>query len=500
MQILKKLLSISSLIFDNAVLKGGVPIALVTLMKISVCFSQSELGLSQVLDLVREHSVALRQVETKKETSYWEFRKFKTQYHPQLVLSGNAPAYSKEYVAVRQPTGSILYQPVNQVNSNLNLGLEQPIYWTGGKITANSSLLFFNDFSSSYRQWNNQILNVQLSQPLLAFNPQKWNRRIQPIVFEESKRVFAEEREGVLANAVELFFQVLLDQSRAKIAATNLAHNDTIYKIEQRRFGMGTSSLERLLQVELQRLRSQQEVAEGNLDLRLNQLKLRSFIGLNMTEDFTLLIPHDVPPFDISVDDALQYAKQYRADFLRFERLRMEFNRDVAKAKGDRFATTLTATFGVNKSANALEETYRNTLQQQTFNIGLAIPIIDWGRNNANIRTALANKRLNDHRIVQEEIDFEQTVITQVMQFEIIRAQIEITKRSDEVAQKRYDVSMERYLMGKLDATNLNIALTEKDNARQSYILALKSFWTAYFELRRLTLFDFLTNSVLYNE
>ena len=94
--------------------------------------------------------------------------------------------------------------------------------------------------------------------------------------------------------------------------------------------------------------------------------------------------------------------------------------------------------------------------------------------------------------------NFEQEIITQVRQFEMLRLQIEITRKSDEVAQERYVVAQNRYLIGKIDITNLNIALTEKDTAKRSYLLALKSFWTAYYNLRRLTLYDFANRKALY--
>jgi len=63
--------------------------------------------------------------------------------------------------------------------------------------------------------------------------------------------------------------------------------------------------------------------------------------------------------------------------------------------------------------------------------------------------------------------------------------------RQDEIAQNRY-------LIGKIYITNLNIALREKDDAKRSYLQALKSFWTAYYDLRRLTLYDFANKRLLY--
>jgi outer membrane protein TolC len=116
------------------------------------------------------------------------------------------------------------------------------------------------------------------------------------------------------------------------------------------------------------------------------------------------------------------------------------------------------------------------------------------------MQTALANMRLNEYVISQEEQNFEQEILTQVRQFDVLRSQLEITRKSDEVAQERYEVAQDRYLIGKIDITNLNIALTEKDNAKRSYINALRSFWTAYYDLRRLTLFDFVERQLLYDK
>jgi outer membrane protein TolC len=80
----------------------------------------------------------------------------------------------------------------------------------------------------------------------------------------------------------------------------------------------------------------------------------------------------------------------------------------------------------------------------------------------------------------------------------MLRLSIEITKKADQVASERYNVAQNRYLIGKIDITNLNIALNEKDAAKRGYINALQSFWTAYYDLRGLTLYDFAEKRLLY--
>lgn len=246
-------------------------------------------------------------------------------------------------------------------------------------------------------------------------------------------------------------------------------------------------------------LRSRQAVAQANLDLETASLQIRSYIGMRENEQLVLSLPDAIPLFEVTVEEALDYAKKNRAAFLAFERRRIEAERDVAQAKGNRFQTSMVASYGLNNSGLEVDEIYMDPQQQQTLNLTFNIPILDWGRNKSAMRTALANKRLNDFVIAQDEVNFEQEIQTQVRQFEMLKLQIEITKKSDEVAQERYRVAQNRYLIGKIDITNLNIALTEKDTAKRSYLQALKSFWIAYYDLRRLTLYDFADDVLLYN-
>jgi hypothetical protein len=460
--------------------------------------AQNVFTIEEIIARAKEQSIFSKQAETQRETSYWQYRSFRTNYNPQLRMNGNLPSYTNYVTPVRQPDGSLVYLPVNQINPNLNLGLQQPIAPTGGTISANTAYNFFNDYPSNERQWGGTIFNVQLTQPVFAYNPLKWDKKIRPVVFEESKRTFVEMQEAISRDAVSLFFDVLRQQVNEQVARFNLANNDTIYKIEQGRYNIGSTSLDKLLQVELQLLRSRQEVAQAQLELETARLQLRSYIGLKDGDDFSLTLPENIPDFLLDVQDALSYAKLNRADYIAFERRRLEAESEVAQAKGQRYQTTFTASYGLNNVGNVVSDLYDNPSKQQIANISFNVPLVDWGRRRAMMETALANKKLRDYEIEQSRIIFEQEIITKVRQFEMMRLQIEITRKSDQVAQERYNVAQNRYLIGKIDITNLNIALTEKDQAKRAYLDALKSFWTAYYDLRRLTLYDFASKKLLY--
>lgn len=464
--------------------------------------AQTQFSIEDIIARAKAQSPASKRAETRKENRYWQYRFYKSDFNPQLRLNGNIP-YSKEVFPVQQPDGTIVNTGINQLNSYMNLGLSQPIPWTNGQLSVNSNLGYFNNYNNlnptiSPEQWRGTLMNVQLNQPLFAFNPLRWNKKTEPLRYEESKREYVEEMELISRQSVDLFFTLLESQINLQIAQYNIANNDTIYKIEQGRYNIGTTSQDKLLQVELQLLRSRQDVAQARLDLETAGLQLRSYIGLGQEEGVQLVLPELIPAFAISLEEALSQARKNRAAFLAFERRRAEAEREVAQARGQRFQTNLIASYGLNNNGLVINDLYTDPQQQQQFNLTLSVPIIDWGRNKSRMQTALANKKLNDYEIAQDEVNFEQEIITKVRQFEMLRLQIEITKKADEVAQERYKVAQNRYLIGKIDITNLNIALTEKDNAKRSYVQALKSFWSAYFDLRRLTLYDFVTNQLLY--
>lgn len=452
--------------------------------------------------MAKNQSPVFKQAQTQKETSYWQYVSYKTNYNPQLRLSASSP-YNSGYSGTPQPDGSFAYKLATNFQPTMNLGLQQPIPWTGGTISVNTNYSYINSapaLAAKYEGWQSGLYNVQLNQPVFSYNPLRWDKRTKPILLEESKRQYVQTLEAISREAASRFFDVLTAQVNEQIASFNLANNDTIHKIEQGRYNIGTTSQDKLLQVELQLLRSRQDVAQAKLDLQTATLRLRSYIGIKDGEDFSLVLPEDVPLFDLTVDDALHYAKKNRADYIAFERRRIEGEASVAQAKGQRYQASITASYGLNNSGLLLSDLYRSPSQQQFGTLSFNIPIVDWGRRRSMMQTAYANKRLNDFTIAQDEVNFEQEIITQARQFELLRLQIEITKKSDQVAQERYNVAQNRYLIGKIDITNLGIALTEKDAAKRGYINALKSFWTSYFNLRALTLYDFASGQELYQQ
>ena len=447
--------------------------------------------MEEVIELAKEQSPAAYRAETRKKNRYWQYNTYLSNYRPQLVLSG-ADEFSREVIPTRQNDGTYAFPQVNQNYASLALSLEQRIGFSGSRISLSSSLQRFDNFFQENVRYSGNPVFIGLTQPLFFFNSLRWDKKIEPLRYEESKRRFVEEMEDISVEVTDLFFDLLLAQAGMDIAQKNLENNLALYETAAERYEKGETSENDLLQLELSVMRARQQVAKAELDLETSTLRLKSYIGINDEDGLSLLPPAEIPEFTVDTEIALTEAIRNRRATVAFKRRKLEAERDVARARGNGgFNANINATFGFTNQGEALGDVYQHPDDQQTVLLNFSIPVMDWGRRKSRLKTAEANQELTNYTVAQAQINFEQEVITQVKLFGMLRKQVLIAEKSDDIAQRRYEISRNKYLKEEISITDLNIATQEKDQARRRFIAALRDFWTAYYELRKLTLYDF---------
>jgi outer membrane protein len=472
------------------------------LLSLAVCLHATaqqgdtmKLTLQQVVTMAKETSIASKQAVTVKETRYWEWRTYKSNYKPQLSLSGNLPGYSKTYREVLQPNGTVEFQPVRYNNSALNLALSQSIAGTGGTVFATTQMQRFDDFDRRTVLYNGVPYAIGYSQPLWRYNPLKWDQKIEPLKYNESRQSYIESLEQISIKACHYFFELLIAQVNYQVAETNLANTQNILRIANVKFEMGKVSRNEILQLNLELLKAQKAVGIARRDIEISTLNLRSFVGLQGTGKIALSLPEDI--INIPVDAARVVAEAYenRSDAIGFIRRITEAKRDVAKARGDNgLNATLTARIGFSKSGKNIGKVYEAPINQQAFQLEFDIPILDWGRSKSRTKTAEAFQQLTEYAVEQDKQTFTQEIYTQVTLFDMMKEQLLLTAQADSIASEKYQIAKERYVIGDLSITDLSIAFQENDQAKRDYVFALRDFWGAFYQLRYLSLYDFEKN------
>lgn len=134
---------------------------------------------------------------------------------------------------------------------------------------------------------------------------------------------------------------------------------------------------------------------------------------------------------------------------------------------------------------------YRNPLDQENASISLVLPILDWGKSRGQRRMAQSNQELAEVQLAQAQNNFERNVRQMVNQFNLQARRLNVARRSDETANRRSEVARRLYILGKSSVLDLNNSVSQKDAARRNYLNALYNYWSYYYTLRSLTLYDF---------
>ncbi len=473
---------------------------------LSTCFinlkaqnPQKTLTLDDVITIAKKQSPDGLVAINKFKSSYWQFRTYKASFMPMLSFNATMPNINRSISKITNPDGSQSFVETKSTDYSAKMSLSKTIGLTGGQISINSGLERLDVFSATNTtSYLSNPVTIGFNQPLFSYNSYRWANKIQPLMYNEAKQQYLEDIELLSMKATNLFFDLLDAQIRAHIAKVNQANNDTLYKIAKGRYNLGKIAENELLQLELSLLNSNLQLEQTRNEVEVALFKLKSFLGIKSNEKIELIIPQQIMNIKIDIEKAVAEARNNRTDAIAFDRKLIEARSNVNRARTEnRFNANIYALYGLTQSANTYNAVYKSPLDQQQLSLGLQVPILDWGLAKAKIKVAESNQELVNTQIAQQKIDFDQEIMIKAMQFNMQYSQLLISAKADTIGEKRFLVTKERYMIGKLNITDLNIAMTEKDVASQSYLSALRSFWNNYFEMRRLTLYDFINNSTL---
>jgi outer membrane protein TolC len=461
-----------------------------------------KLTLDDVMKLAEEQSPNALMAKNRYRASYWQYRTFKAEYRPSLTLTGTTPYYSTAFERVwNSQLNTWDYKSTNILRNLGSLALSQNIGFTGGTISLNSDLTLENDFERKTRNYITVPVSIGLTQPLFRYNSLKWQKKTEPLKYSAAKQTYLYNIEAVHSQAVMNFFSLALAQSNKQIAEMNFANADTLYKIAQGRFQLGTIAENELLELQLSWLNTETARKAAEMNLRDREIRLKSFLGFTDNVKLELILPTEIPPLQVNSQEVLELAKANNPEILNQQLTVLTAQSSVAQAKAEKgLNANLIASFGTRDQDSNFDLAYKNSNQQQNIRLGITVPILDWGLGRGKYKVAQYNLDLAQVTSDQALVDFEQNLILDVEQFNLQKAQVAVAAKSDTVAMRMYEVTKQRFLIGKIAILELNNADTKKDQNRRAFIQALQDYWNFYYNIRGLALFDFLNRKPLETE
>ena len=451
----------------------------------------TELSLKQVIEIARMESPDAQTARHSFRSAYWNYKYYRANYLPSLSLTSD-PNLNRAINKITMGDGSVKFVEQNLLNTDLTLNLSQNLSWTGGSFFLETSAQRMDLFSEHKYSWQTSPIMIGYRQSLFGYNSLKWDRRIEPVRYQEAKKSYVETLELVSANAINKFFALATAQSDYDIASFNYANADTLYRYAQGRYNIGTITENEMLQLELNRLTEETNRMNALIEMDNCMQELRSYLGIHEDRELRVLVSPQIPDFSVNLNEALALAYENSPDIQTMERRKLESESAVAKARANAgLKADIYLRFGLTQTADKLPDAYRNLLDQQYVSIGISLPILDWGRGKGQVRVARSNRDLVYTQVEQSRTDFELNVRKLVKQFNLQTQRVRIAARTDETAQRRSEVARKLYLLGKSTTLDLNASISEKDSARRNYISALYNYWNLYYGLRSLTGYDF---------
>lgn len=469
-------------------------------LKVSAQPDNFNLSLDEVVKLASQNSLDAFRYKNMYLSSYWEYRYYKADKLPSLSMTTTPLDFNhyrkREY---NFQTNEEEYVLRDYFNSDMSVQLNQKIGLTGGSLFLSSELGMVKNLSGDQKtSYQATPVSIGYSQSLNGYNALRWQSKIEPIKYEKAKMEFVQSQENLAMKSTSMFFDLVEAQIQLKIAENNQSNADTLYKIGKGRFQVGTVTQDELLNLELNQLNAVQALNKAKLEVERSQSGLNSFLMMDKQTRINCIVPSKIPTLQIRADEALDQALKNNPDILDQEQQILEQKREVARAKSESgLNTSLFAVYGLNGSSENFDMVYDQPDQSQRLRIGVNIPLVDWGRRKGRLMMAESNREVVNARVRQSRIDFEQNIFQSVMEFNLQAEQVRNAAKADTVAQKGYEVTFQRFLIGKVDVIKLNIARNDRESARREYINAVKTYWNYYYRLRMLALYDFVKGESL---
>ena len=460
----------------------------------SLCGFADQLSLASAIQIAQQQSYDAMVSRLSFMSQYWSYRSFQAELLPAVNLSGNLFQFDRSMVEARNyDDGRIAYVENNSMSNSLALSVDQNIVALGGKLSVQSYLYRLDQFSYDSKIYNSQPIRLRYTQPLWAYNSLKWQKKTEPLRYENAKRAYLESMEEVAVQAVYLFFNVLSAQSTYQQSMSTLKDRQYLFEIAKKRLELGTITKSELLQLELSLLNAQVDVNNNELTLKNQKFRLFSYLRVFNYEDMELMPPYSIPDVVVNVNEVLSKAMDNSTHVLQQQISRLESEKLLAQAKANKgIQVQLNSELGFNRTANHFREAYRDLKDNEIVGLTVSLPIFDWGVSKGRVKMAQADLEVTKTQLEQAHETYVQDLQTSVLQFNMQSGQCKNAMRAQDIADERYDITKRRFETGAVTVTDLNTAQQESENARAQYIRQLQTFWTGYYNLRKSTLYDWV--------
>ncbi len=449
---------------------------------------------ARVLTLEESLKIALEKSYDIKYAEQNLIRQQETVKATRAALKSNAnfnffvPSFKTEYEQVYDSVDEVFIYKYTQKNKMMSqLTINQPLP-TNGNLSLNYD--FFHEKQlGDIRNFSN-YLYLKFEQPIFTPNVLSLEIRKAELGLESTELDYKNRKLSIEYRITRSYYFLYRTFEQVEINNKRVQLIEEAYNIVKKLNGKKITGEMDVLQIEVELANSTDQLLtiEGGLERQKNSFK--QDIGLPSSED--IMIITDLKYSPVNADD--EFRKRI-IDMGIKNNIRIrnnEINREYRKMnvidadRENEFKGSIITTLGFDKKDSLFTQTLSKPDQTRSVSLELNLPLWDWGRNKAQVKSAEAS--LNHSEIALEESinDIRRQLEDVLRNLQEASYRLEILENSKILAEKGYYLGLEEFKNGEISSQDLLLSLEQIINSHNSFLNAFIDFQLAKARLNRM--------------
>lgn len=430
------------------------------------------------------------------------------------LLFSSLPNYQQSERQTPLAGGAFAFDRQKFMNLQADLYVNQPVPTTDGVFSLVGSLQRFQQYGTFEEFGVDPItglpfaitrkdpkdysptLRLQFRQPLFTYNRLKTGYKRADLNLENTVQTYSRSQLDIIYNVTTGFYNLFRAQRQVEIDRTQVQQSENAHRLAKLKQQAGLfPELEVLrLEVEVANARNTLTNSEANLQRLEDSFKLQ--IGLPIEDSVQANTAVSYRPITVALEKALAEALQRRTE-LRSDEISVQLSElsvretDAAsEVRGELFLS-----YGIFNRREKFQDAFQDFSNDRRATFELTMPLWDWGKNGAEVQAAQAS--LESNRLTkQNRVDqIKQEIRDAVRSLQSSQQRLEISRRSEELAEKSYKISLLKFENGDLSSQDLALEQNRLTQAKTNSLNAIIDYKQALADLRRKTLWDFETDT-----
>ena len=458
-------------------------------------FAQRVLTLDDAVSIALGESYTIKSAEQTLVNSQKNLEAIKMGLRSSVNLQFDLPRYNRALSSQFNPSsGTEQFFEVGNTTVEGRLSVSQPILFTNGTISISGSLFGRDQFSELYGTSRDYFSNVSISlrQPLFVFNSQKGSLERAEINLEKTKRTYNQSERDLIYNVTAAFYNLYKIKKNVEITEDKVKQTEISYNTAVNKFKAGLIAEVEMLQLEVDLASSRNELLNVQQQYEESKNEFKLLIGLNINESIDVKAQIEYTPVKIKEQEAIENALKNRPDILNAESdmILDKLSIDETDSRNN-IKAEINANYGINKSDNKFDNIFNNFADSRSVTMTVSVPVWDWGKSAREVESAEASYNLSvlRHKNLKEQIVKE--ILSAINKLNSAKARVDVLSKSVEVAEKSFNISLERFRSGNITSFDLSQMQLRLTDSKINSLNALIDYKLALADLERKTLMKF---------